>query len=94
MTIKSLKFTANLRNSNKRLNVGNTSPVAAELNISPAVSGRTLWNLGTNGTLAITSPGTYTINSASSTLSVTTKLKLWGAGAGGVAGTSGNAGGH
>lgn len=94
MTVKSLRYTANLRNNSKRLNPGNTNTAGTELNISPAVDGLTLWNLGTNGTLSIRTPGTYTINAASSILPVTAKLKVWGAGSGGYAAGPGNAGGH
>ncbi len=50
------------------------------LSISPAVGGRTSWDLDTNGPLVLSSAGTYTITPQ---YKVSTSVKLWGAGGGG-----------
>lgn len=60
--------------------------------ISPAVSGKTTWDLAVDGALVLTTPNTtYTITSG--TGSIPTSLKLWGAGGGNSGGNSGSGGG-
>jgi nitrogen regulatory protein PII len=72
---------------------GSTATVAFQLppnptiSINPAWQGKTSWNLDTDGDLAISSTGTYTISSSNASVN----LKLWGAGGGGT--TDGGLGG-
>jgi Putative Ig domain/IPT/TIG domain len=61
-----------------------TIPPTAIFTISPAVSGKTTWNLGTDGSLSIGSAGIYTITP---TQTGTVLIKMWGA-AGGAGGSS------
>ena len=59
--------------------------------ISPAVSGKSTWNLDTDGALDLGSQGTWTITPIGGALS--TSIKMWGAGGGSTARGYGGAGG-
>lgn len=69
-------------NSAKVLNTLSITAAGVQrvLNLSPAVNGRSTWNLDSDGPLVIAGAGTYTITPATS-MSIT--AKLWGAGGGG-----------
>jgi len=58
------------------------SPLVA-FTISPAVNGKTIWNMATDGTLTLTNSGTYVISGISNDF--TTTVKMWGGGGGGGA---------
>jgi hypothetical protein len=68
-----------------------TIPPTAIFTISPAVSGKSTWNLGTDGPLTISSAGTYTITP---TQTGNVIIKMWGAAGGGGASGSAGAGGY
>lgn len=56
-----------------------TSASVRTFTISPAVGGKTSWNLDTDGVLSLSTSGTWTITATSS---FTGNCKLWGAGGG------------
>jgi len=67
----------------QQLKSSNKWPIVADLNISPALNGKTSWNFVDDGVINITS-GSYTITPLRQ---ITTNVKLWGQG--GYAGRSG-----
>lgn len=80
----SIKLVSRSRASNNRIvNVTNaatpTGPVPRTFTISPAVGGKTSWNLDTDGTLTLSSAGTWSLTATSS---FTGNCKIWGAGGG------------
>lgn len=80
--------------SNTRIiNFQVSSPVASLVTVSPAISGKSLWNLSATGDGKLTLPnattGTvYTITN-SDTSSIDLMVKLWGGGGGGASGGQG-----
>ena len=68
---------------------GDTAAAASTFSISPAVSGKTSWNMATDGALSLPS-GTYTITP---TANYNMNVKMWGAGGGGGGNWSGASGG-
>jgi len=61
-----------------------------QINISPAVSGLTVWDFSTNGTLNLSSPGTWTIIPY---VNINVNAKVWGGGGSDTGGGGGGGGG-
>lgn len=66
-------------------------PIIKTFTISPAVSGKSTWNLGNDGPLNLTTAGSWTITP---TTNFTSTVKVWGAAGGGVTNTAGGGGGY
>jgi hypothetical protein len=65
-------------------NSNSVTPVSLTFSISPSVSGKSTWNLGTDGPLSLSTAGTWTITPTATGAAV---IKMWGA-AGGAGGSS------
>lgn len=79
--------------TNPAINQGGGGGGAKSFSISPSVSGKSTWNLDTDGALNLGTAGTYTITPDSD---FTANVVMWGAGGGTTnygAGTDGGAGG-
>lgn len=66
-------------------------PIVKTFTISPAVSGKTNWNLANDGPLNLTTQGIWTLTATSN---FTSQVKVWGAAGGGVSSQGGGGGGY
>lgn len=62
-----------------------SSTAARSFSISPAVSGKTIWNLDIDGPLVLSTPGAYTLTP---NVGFRGTVKLWGGGGGGCSGAA------
>ena len=81
---------AELQDSSRTFSV-TVQPIVKTFTISPAVSGKSTWNLANDGALNLTTAGSWTLTP---TTNFTSQVKVWGAAGGAVSSQGGGGGGY